>query len=256
MEQYAIQSVDRTFQVLETLSLHPQGLSLTTLAKETQLNKSTTYRLLASLMAHGYVIKDPQTNTYHISLKLYELGCRAVNSRGYISVVEPVLRKLTQESHETVHFVLREDDAVVYLYKEEPMQSLLSMGSHIGLRNPMYCTGVGKAILAFLPEGEQVRIAKSQTYVPFTPHTLITPESLLEDLAITRARGYALDVEEHELGIRCIAAPIRNSQGEAYAAISISAPASRFGLDTRRQELAQLICSAAEEISVRLMGTA
>ena len=83
MEQYAIQSVDRAFQLLETISLHPQGLSLTELVNQTQLNKSTAYRLLSSLIAHGYVIKDSRSNTYHISLKLYEIGCRTVNANGY-----------------------------------------------------------------------------------------------------------------------------------------------------------------------------
>ena len=125
MEQYAIQSVDRAFQLLETISLHPQGLSLTELVNQTQLNKSTAYRLLSSLIAHGYVIKDSRSNTYHISLKLYEIGCRTVNANGFLPVVEPVLRGLAVETNEAIHFVLREENSVVYLYKEEPVQSVI-----------------------------------------------------------------------------------------------------------------------------------
>ena len=175
MEQYSIQSVDRAFQLLETISLHPQGVSLTELVRQTQLNKSTAFRLLASLIAHGYVIK--------------------------------VLRELAVKTNEAIHFVLREENSVVYLYKEEPVQSVIHMASRIGLRNPMYCTGVGKAILAFLPEEEQNLIARTTKYQVFTDHTLCTPESLLEDLEKTRQRGYAIDDQEHELGIRCVAEP-------------------------------------------------
>ena len=125
MEQYSIQSVDRAFQLLETISLHPQGLSLSELVAQTQLNKSTAYRLLASLIAHGYVIKDSRSNTYHISLKLYEIGCRTVNANGFLPVVEPVLRELAVQTNEAIHFVLREENSVVYLYKEEPVQSVM-----------------------------------------------------------------------------------------------------------------------------------
>lgn len=254
MEQYSIQSVDRTFQLLETISLHPQGMQLTELASQTGLNKSTAYRLLASLIAHGYVIKGSRNNTYHISLKLYELGCRAANSAGFLAVAAPVLRALAAETYEAIHFVLREENSVVYLYKEEPVQSGIHMASHIGLRNPMYCTGVGKAILAFLPEVEKRLIVENTVYEMFTPHTLHTPQALLADLELIRNRGYAFDEEEHELGISCIAAPIKNKQGIAYAAISISAPTSRLEYE-KKQLLAKKICVAAERISELLNGS-
>ena len=98
------------------------------------------------------------------------------------------------------------------------------MASHIGLRNPMYCTGVGKAILAFLPEAEKRLIVENTVYEMFTPHTLHTPQALLADLELIRNRGYAFDEEEHELGISCIAAPIKNKQGIALSLIHISSP--------------------------------
>ena len=221
---------------------------------QTQLNKSTAYRLLASLIAHGYVIKDSRSNTYHISLKLYEIGCRTVNANGFFPVVEPVLRELAVQTNEAIHFVLREGNSVVYLYKEEPVQSVIRMASRIGLRNPMYCTGVGKAILAFLPEEEQKLIAQTTRYQAFTDHTLCTPEALLEDLERTRRRGYAIDDQEHELGIRCVAAPIKNDLGNAYAAISLSAPTTRLG-EERISLLAHQITDAAAQISKLLNGS-
>ena len=134
------------------------------------------------------------------------------------------------------------------------MQSGIHMASHIGLRNPMYCTGVGKAILAFLPEAEKRLIVENTVYEMFTPHTLHTPQALLADLELIRNRGYAFDEEEHELGISCIAAPIKNKQGIAYAAISISAPTSRLEYE-KKLLLAKKICVAAERISELLNGS-
>ena len=253
MEQYAVHSLDRTFQLLEILSLYPQGLPLTTLAKMTELNKSTAFRLLASLCRHGYVLKNNQTNTYHVSLKLFELGCRSINAGGFLPIIQSTLQSLAVESNEAIHFVLREGGSVVYLYKEEPAQRMVHMTSCVGLRNPMYCTGVGKAILAFLPPEEQQLILNTTEYIPFTAHTLTTPQEVETQLLAVRQRGYAIDNQEHEEGIGCVAAPILNDLGIAYAAISIAAPASRLTEEKIRQ-YAALLCAAAEKIAVQLNG--
>jgi len=253
MEQYSIQSVDRAFQLLETISLHPQGLSLSELVAQTQLNKSTAYRLLASLIAHGYVIKDSRSNTYHISLKLYEIGCRTVNANGFLPVVEPVLRELAVQTNEAIHFVLREENSVVYLYKEEPVQSVIHMASRIGLRNPMYCTGVGKCILANLPPEAVRGIWDRSVITAFTPNTITDFDRLTAELKQIKAQGYALDNEEHEPGVFCIAAPIFDYSAHPVAAISVSAPASRMEPE-RIQEIAAQVVSSAGAITGVLGG--
>lgn len=253
MEQYAVHSVDRTFQLLELLSLHPQGLSLTSLANMTELNKSTAYRLLASLCAHGYALKNSRTNTYHLSLKLFELGCRAVNSGGFLPVVQSVLQGLAAEVNETIHFVLREGSSVVYLHKEEAAQRTLHTTSRIGLRNPMYCTGVGKAILAFLPEDEQQTLLHTMTYTAFTAHTITTPQALAKELSAVKKRGYAVDDQEHEEGVSCLAAPIFNDRGLAYAAVSITLPAFRL-TEEKEAQYAACLCAAAEKLTNLLNG--
>ena len=253
MEQYTVHSLDRAIQLLELLSMHPEGLTLSILSESAGLNKSTAYRLLAALNSHGYVLKDARTNTYYLSLKLYELGCRAIHSQGYLAAIQPILSELACAANEAVHFVLREDNTVVYLCKEDASQGVVQMGSRIGLRNPMYCTGVGKAILAYLPEEEQKRIAKQTEYHVFTPNTCQTPDELLRELALTRRRGYAIDNEEHEDGISCIAVPICNHYGIAYSAISISAPTSRI-LNGRTEQLAQMLLQTAARVAGMLNG--
>lgn len=254
MEQYAVHSLDKAFLLLDILSQHPQGCSLTFLAKTADLNKSTAYRLLAALCSHGYALKSELTSTYHLSLKLFELGCRTVNAGGFLPPVQSALQTLSSKVNETIHFVLREGNSVVYLYKEEPTQRALHMTSRIGLRNPMYCTGVGKAILAFLPQEEQRIILDTTKYTAFTAHTITTIPNLERELITIRQCGYALDDQEHEDGVSCIAAPILNNEGVAYAAISITVPTFRLTSE-RTAQYADLLRATATTISAQLSGS-
>ena len=241
MESYEVNSLSRTLKLLELLSRNPEGMTLTAISAETELNKSTVFRLLAALINHGYVIKNKSSSVYDLSLKLFELGSRAVNGYGCLAAVRPLLRALAEETKESVHFVLRELDSVVYLCKEETEQGAIHMASRVGLRNPMYCTGVGKAILANIPEEERNTILENTVCQRFTSHTILTTEELRQELALTRQRGYAVDQEEHEIGVCCVAAPILNGDGAAYAAISVSVPAFRFGKEKIEQIVPELI---------------
>lgn len=253
MESYEVNSISRTLKLLELLSQNPDGMTLTAISAETELNKSTVFRLLAALINHGYVVKEKSSSIYYLSLKMFELGSRAINSYGCLATIRPLLRALAEQTRESVHFVLREMDSVVYLCKEETTQSAIHMASRIGLRNPMYCTGVGKAILANLPEGERKAILENTFYERFTSHTILTAEELQRELALTRQRGYAVDQEEHEIGVCCVAAPILNGDGAAYAAISVSAPAFRFGKE-RIQQIVPDLMNAAKKAEAILQG--
>ena len=142
----------------------------------------------------------------------------------------------------------RSGSEVVYLYKFEPYSNPINISSSVGRHNPMYCTGVGKSILAYLPEEEVKAIWESSDVQQFTEKTLTTLPALLADLQAIRERGYAIDDEEHDLGVRCIAAPIFNWDDQPIAAISISAPSNRMTEEVR-QKLAPKLMNAAEEIS-------
>ena len=247
-KKHPVQSIDRVFDLMEILSAAPNGLSLSDLAARADLHVSTTHRLLSSLVSRGYVRKDSSTGKYRLTLRLFEISQRVSAVLDLLPVSEHFLEELANLSGEAVHLVERSGSEVVYLYKFEPYRNPVTISSSIGRHNPMYCTGVGKSILAHLPEEDVKAIWEATDIQRFTEKTLTTLEDLFKDLEATRIRGYAIDDEEHDLGVRCVAAPIFNWKGDPVAAISISAPASRL-TGSEMQKYAPRLLHAAEEIS-------
>lgn len=244
----SVQSADRLFRILELLSLHPKGIALGEICTHCALPKATVSRMLSSLMTNGYAVQDPQSRKYRLTMRMFEIGSRVADSSNLLSSARPYLEALAQETGETVHLVTRIRDEVVYLYKEEGGSSVVRMASSVGLRNPMYCTGVGKSILAHLPEEEVRAIWRRTEILAYTPNTVTKLPALLEQLQEIRRRGYALDLEEHEPGIRCIAAPILNLNGAPIAAISLCAAAPRMN-EERIAALTPLLLETAQKIS-------
>ena len=247
----SVQSIDRVLDILEALSAVPQGMLLTELSAKVGLHVSTTHRLVHMLLDRGYAMKEQETGKYRLTLRTFEIGSRVSSVWDLMSMAKPYLDDLASQSQEAVHLVERDGNGVVYLYKAEPFRQLVRMGSHYGLRNPMYCTGVGKSILALLPREEVDRIWNSESITAFSPNTITNLEQMHRELAQIRQRGYAIDDEEHELGVRCMAVAIRNWQGKPIAAVSISAPASRMDAAMMERMLPKLQ-SAAGSISAML----
>ena len=154
----SVQSIDRVLEILETLSTAPLGMSLSDLATATNLHVSTTHRLVNVLTEHGYALKDSSSGKYRLTLRTFEIGSRVSSVWNLLSAAKPHLDELAAECQEAVHLVERDGMGIVYLYKAEPFQQLVRMSSHVGLRNPMYCTGVGKSILSLLPQDEAEEI--------------------------------------------------------------------------------------------------
>ncbi len=244
----SVQSIDRVLDILEALSASPQGMALSDLAAATSLHASTAHRLLASLAGRGYVRKDPQSGKYRLTLRLYEISRRVSSVLDLFTASKPILETLSNEVREVIHLVERDGNEVFYLYKMEPFSRPINITSSVGLHNPMYCTGVGKSILAYLPEKEVRDIWDQTQVVQFTPKTIVTWEALQEDLERTRQRGYAIDDEEHDLGVRCMAAPIYSWNGNPLGAMSISGPAVRM-TDSTIAEFAPKLLHTAGEIS-------
>jgi len=243
-----VQSIDRMILIVELLSMHPKGASLTEICGETSLPKGTVSRMLGALISHGYVIQEPDTKRYRLTMRMFEIGSRVAGSANILSVARPYLEYLSSVSGEAVHLVSRVNDEVVYLYKEEASNSIVRMSSFVGLRNPMYCTGVGKSILAFLPDDEMRGIWSRTVPIRFTSSTITTLEDMEAEILRIRQRGYAIDDEEHEAGVRCVAAPILDFNGNPVAAISLSAPAVRLN-DAEIEKYAPMVMEAAGNIS-------
>lgn len=244
-------SVRRALSILDYLSTHAdeRGLTLAKLAQGTQINKSTLLRLLAALGEFGLVTKASETERYRLGVKVLQWSSAYLANMQLSTVAAPYLRQLMEASGETAHLAEVDDYQIVYLDKVESLRSM-RLVSRIGGHNPLYCTAAGKALLASLPAAVFNEVVR-RGLTPRAGNTLTTPEALQEDLARIRSRGYAIDNEENEPGVRCLGAAIFNHSGSPVAAISVSGPITRLTPD-RFDELGQLVKHMAEEISRHL----
>lgn len=225
-----VQSVDRTLTILEVLSDYSDGLGITEISDRVSLHKSTVFRLLATLIQKGYVVQESESNKYKITFKLFELGSKKVNTLDLLKSSKVFTKRLMESVNEVVHLIVREENDIVYIDKVEA-NNTISMASRIGKRNPMYCTATGKAILAFLPEEEVLKVWNGSKIVKLTENTITDFILYKKELHIIKENGYAIDNEENELGVRCIGSPIFNIRGDVVGAISISGPINRMTED-------------------------
>lgn len=241
-----IQVADRLFLVLETLA-ETGPVVLADLCRNLDLNKSTVHRLLCSLIYMGYVKQDTETGKYSLSLKLLNLSNKLLSHMDILETVRPYLKKLSEETGETVHFVQLDGTEAVYIYKEESYQNSIRMVSKVGSRIPLYCSGVGKAMAADMEESQIRDIWAESNIQKLTPHTIVEYARFLEKIDWVREKGYALDDEENELGVRCIAVSIPDYKGNPKYAFSISAPVVRMS-DKRIQDLSEIVLRTKKEI--------
>lgn len=251
MKNDTVLTVSRAFKILEILSFTPwQGVS--ELARSLSCQKSTVFRLLNTLKNEGFVIQDTETEKYSLSLKLFSLGANTVNNLDVIQAARPVITRLSQASTETIHLCTVDNDQIVYLQKIESLHSLqVNMMSRIGQSTPFYCTGVGKVLLAYQPEEKIQGYLHNTVFTCYTDHTITEKDALLAELEAIREKGYACDNEEHELGVRCVAAPIFNQAGTIIAALSVSGPTVRI-CDEKMAEIRELVLLAARDISTQM----
>jgi len=249
-----VQTIERASSILDILGQSPQGISIRELSAKIKLPKGTTHRLLSSLSYFGYVRQDPKTRNYLLGLKLVELGQLLLSQLDLRKEAEPFLKDLAERTKETVHLVFLDRNEIVYIDKVETDQnpSGLKMASRVGLRNPAHSSAVGKVLLAHFPEEELKNFIKEKGIAKRTENTIADPAQLKEHLKSVRAQGYAIDDEENEKGIRCVAAPIYNEVGKPVAAISISGPAFRITKKVIQESLKKEVMETALKISQRL----
>jgi IclR family transcriptional regulator, KDG regulon repressor len=202
------------------------------------------------LEQHRLVDKNPDTGRYRLGLKLFEFGSKVIGAIDLRRQARPYLDRLQRELGETVFFCLLDDGQVLYLEKIESQQSVRT-ACNVGSRAPAYCTAVGKAMLAELTDTEVSEIVRRSGLKAFTPNTITTGTALKAELRAVRARGYAIDNEEKEPGLRCVSAPVRNDSGKLLAALSVSGPAFRVTKE-RVPEIAKAVMQAAGELSLEL----
>lgn len=246
-----VQAIERASLILDVLGQSSQGISVRELSAEVGLPKGTTHRLLSSLAYFGYVQQDSKTRHYSLGFKLVELGNCLLNQLDFRTQARTFLIDLAERTKETVHLVVLDQNEVLYVDKVESNQnpSGLRMVSRVGLRTPAHSCAVGKVLLAHLSEQELNQFIKGKGLPEVTENTIVDPFQLKDHLKLVRTQGYAVDDEENEKGIRCVAAPIRNEIDMVVAAISISGPAIRITRKRIQETLKNEVMESALKIS-------
>jgi IclR family transcriptional regulator, KDG regulon repressor len=239
----------KVLAIFDLLDRSPNGLQLRYIAEQAKLNKSTAYRFLAHLEKDGYLVRD-DTGAYLLGPRLVRLGSGNAYQSTICKVSRPILETLWRESGETVNLGTLDGREVLYLDVIESSHNF-RLASRVGMRRPLHCTGLGKAILAWQPAGFREELIAAAKLEKLTIHSIVRPADLSAEIGRVQRRGYAVDNEEVELGARCVAAPVLDSSGCVIAGISVSGPVTRMSR-SRTSILAQAVKKAAMEISQRL----
>lgn len=247
-----IQVINRCLNILEVLSEKEEGFGVLELAKRISLPGSTVHRILNALKKHDYIFQDPETEKYQLGYKIVTLAGKTAKNRSLKRLALPYLKKLKDETDETVHLIMMEGENAVCVESVESSNNM-RVCSPVGENNPLHCTAVGKAILANFPPDEQERFfpIKLKRY---TVNTITSFGKLRNELNVVKERGYAIDREEYQQGISCIAAPIKDFRDKVVAALGISFPS--FRVDKIKEEefisgVKEIACQISKECGSR-----
>lgn len=245
-----VKSLAKAIDVLGCFIEQPEW-GVTELSGRLSLHKSNVHNILATYETLGYLEQEPATGKYRLGLKIFELS-RALGDRFTVrQVAIPFLQELANETQMRVYLAIPREDEALYLEAAYPADDYSLFRSLMGVRAKMYCTSIGKAMLAYLPPALQREYA-ARPLLPFTENTITSPECLHEELARVRACGYAVDNMEHEYGIKCVGVPVFERSGAVIAAISISGVYSPQYDDARVERFAALLKAKARLIQERI----
>ncbi|MEY8099261.1 HTH-type transcriptional regulator BhcR [Falsihalocynthiibacter sp. S25ZX9] len=249
--QNTIKSLDRAMEVFEFLS-DTQGKALTTLASDLNQSPSTVYRILVTLETRGLVEFDQVDQVWHIGARAFVIGSRFLRRTSLVERARPHLRALMEKTGETANLGIRQHGRVLFVSQVETDATIRAFFPP-GTLSRLHASGIGKALLAEMDPDRIEKLISDEPLERFTEFTLTDRDALMEDLRITRERGYSLDGEERNLGMRCIAAPVFDIHGEALAGISVSGPTSRVGVE-QIPELSEAVLVAARNLSASIGG--
>lgn len=248
-QNYSLESIDRMAAILTALEQAPEQ-SLDQVARASGLNESTALRYLLSLSKHELVERSETSGRFRLGLSLFRLGTRSISYRDIVTLSLPAMERLLAQFGESVNLATRQQGQVVLLKVLEGVASTRK-GAKAGETDAWHATSLGKAMLAALPAAEVVELVGTEPLTGFTPNTILRHDDLLRDLQRTEARGYSIDDEESVEGLRCVGAAIREHDGVARYAISVSGPKSRMPYQ-RTEEIGAIVMQAAADVSKAL----
>lgn len=247
-----VKSVRRALDLLVLLSRHEEGLRASDLARQAGLAVSTTHRLLTTLESQGFAHCDADSSAWHVGRSAFAVGSAYGRRRSFIAPALPYLRRLRDQTHETANLGILDNDRLVTVSQVESREIVRAI-SPPGGQAPIFCSGMGKALLATWPDDEIAALATRIGLPPMTARSLTDIAAVQRDIALVRDRGYAVDDEEHIPGLRCVAAVVWSPGGEPACAISISGLATRLD-HARIEEVGIQVRDAAHALSLHLGG--
>ncbi len=247
-----VQSLSRALKLLNALSYHPQGLTLSELAREVGLPNSTAHRLLTTLQNERYVRFDNERSVWMIGVQAFQVGSAFIRSRDLVQIARPIMRRLMHAAGETSNLGMIDQCEVIYLAQVETRKMMRTITGPGG-RAYVHASAIGKAVLAFAPEHVREKLFSCWDPRPLTMRTITSEQALREELEKIRKQGYAIDDEETAVGLRCVASVIFDENAEAIAGVSISGPSARI-TDARLEQLAELVMEAAFDITQEIGG--
>ena len=245
-QQNVIQSLDRACMILGALAEAP-GLTLTELAEKLSQSPATLYRVLTTFETHRMTEHDPASQTWHIGPGAFRVGSAFLRRTNLVERARPYMQRLMEDTGETANLGIRRGSHVIFLSQVETHQSIRAFFPP-GTVSPLHASGIGKALLSAMEDEAIRKLVRNAGLEGFTPKTLTGTQQLLDDVALTRHRGYALDDEERTGGMRCVAAVVRNAAGDAVAGISVSGPLNRLS-DARVRRFSDHVRTAARALS-------
>jgi IclR family KDG regulon transcriptional repressor len=242
-----IQSLARGLKILDLLGQSQDGISITELAEILSVDKGSASRLVSTLARYGYAEKDEVTRRYHLGSQVVSLSRSVLTRLPLREAAKPFLRQMMERTGECAHLAVPAQGRVLYIDQVES-PATLRVNAQVGTMNPLHCTALGKALLAF---GD---VEIPDTLERYTPQTIKSKRALQQHLDEIRQTGYAVDDEEFDNGVRCIAVPLFDFRGKAVGSIGISGPASRVTHE-RLPELAATVIEIGKALSERMTFT-
>ena len=246
-----IKSLNNALDLLEEFKGDRDELGVTELSNRLNLHKNNIFRLLATLETKGYIEQNKATENYRLGVKSLELGQTFIKQLGLVRPVKPFLKEIVKECNEMAYIGIIRQNSVVCLDVEESSQTVM-VTNHVGLRLPIHCTAIGKAQIAFFSEEELEKLDILDHMERFTPNTIVDKGEFMKHIKEVAKRGYALDNEEYNLGVRCVGVPLRDYTGRVVGGISVSGPSFRMTDELLKEKIIPVVKDAGEKASKRL----
>ena len=248
---YMIRSIHNALSLLEEFKGDRDELGVTELSKRLNLHKNRVFRILATLEAKGYIEQNKATENYRLGVKSLELGQTFIKQLGLVRQAKPFLREIVEKCNEMAYVGIIRQHSVIYLDVEEANQ-MVKVDNRVGWRIPIHCTAIGKAQIAHASEEELEKLGILNHMERFTPNTIVDKVEFIKHIKEVAKQGYAVDNEEHNLGVRCVGVPLKDYTGRVVGGISVSGPSFRMTDEVLKRKIIPVVKEAGGNVSKRL----